>query len=275
MSEENTKKEPLTVARPNRLELTKTVESGKVKQNFQHGRSKTVTVEVRKTRTFTSNDGGRMVELKKPAATLHEQAEKSLFGKDGKENASEDDINLTEEERQSRLRALEHSKTRPDADIPQPATRAQHNANAMIYDKKPLKEIVFDEETQSKSRTDAKLNIAKPTQAKLPVKPATADAEEEVRSERTEAKPASKMKLRRPDEVRRNSGKITVSQALSMSEERVRSMASLRRQREKAKRMETGAGGAQEKIIREVIIPEAITVQELGHHGYGQPENRC
>ena len=61
---DSTKKEPLTIARPSRLELTKTVESGKVKQNFQHGRCKTVTVEVRKTRTFTSNDGGKMVEMK-------------------------------------------------------------------------------------------------------------------------------------------------------------------------------------------------------------------
>ena len=40
------KKETLKVANPGRLSLTKTVESGKVKQNFTHGRSKTVTVEV-------------------------------------------------------------------------------------------------------------------------------------------------------------------------------------------------------------------------------------
>src|ERR1700722_20038298 len=91
MTEDTTKKEPLTMTRPSRLELTKTVESGKVKQNFQHGRSKTVTVEVRKTRTFTSNDGGRMVELKKSAGTPQEQAERSLFGK-----SPEEDAHLTE-----------------------------------------------------------------------------------------------------------------------------------------------------------------------------------
>ena len=80
MNNDTTKKEPLMMTRPSRLELTKTVESGKVKQNFQHGRSKTVTVEVRKTRTFTSNDGGKMVELKKSALGAQDQAEKSLFG---------------------------------------------------------------------------------------------------------------------------------------------------------------------------------------------------
>src|ERR1700728_2125048 len=110
---DSTKKEPLTMARPSRLELTKTVESGKVKQNFQHGRSKTVTVEVRKTRTFTSNDGGRMVELKKAGLAVAEQAEKSLFGKGAA--TDEEALHLTDEERQSRLRALEHAKTRPSS----------------------------------------------------------------------------------------------------------------------------------------------------------------
>ena len=51
-SNDNAKKDTLKVANPGRLQLTKTVESGKVKQNFTHGRSKSVTVEVRKTRTF-------------------------------------------------------------------------------------------------------------------------------------------------------------------------------------------------------------------------------
>lgn len=254
---DSTKKEPLTV-RPSRLELTKTVESGKVKQNFQHGRSKTVTVEVRKTRTFTSNDGGKMVELKKTAADAQDQADKSLFGKQA---PAEDDAHLTEGERQARMRALEHSKSRPAEETRNRTAPSPSPSSAMIYDKKPLKEIVFEEEGAPKSRTDAKLNIIKPIS-----KPAAkaGEAEDETRTERSDVKP-SKMKLRRGDEVRRNSGKITVSKALSMSEERVRSLASVRRQREKAKRAEMGGTGIQEKIIRDVVIPEAITVQELAN----------
>ena len=38
-------KKPLGLAKPGRLELNKTVETGQVKQNFSHGRSKMVTVE--------------------------------------------------------------------------------------------------------------------------------------------------------------------------------------------------------------------------------------
>ncbi|WP_299381406.1 translation initiation factor IF-2 associated domain-containing protein, partial [uncultured Kiloniella sp.] len=35
-------KKPLTLSRPNTLELKKTVETGQVKQSFSHGRSKSV-----------------------------------------------------------------------------------------------------------------------------------------------------------------------------------------------------------------------------------------
>ena len=54
----NPKKDALKLSSPTTLSLTKTLEAGKVKQNFQRGRSKTVTVEVKKTRTFARGTGG-------------------------------------------------------------------------------------------------------------------------------------------------------------------------------------------------------------------------
>jgi len=73
------------------------------------------------------------------------------------------------------------------------------------------------------------------------------------------------MKLKR-GEGRRSSGKLTVAQALGMQEERMRSLASIKRQRAKAKKDEDGdLSGDQEKIVREVIVPEVITVQELAN----------
>ena len=71
------KRETLTVNRPNKLSLTKTVESGKVKQNFTHGRSKTVTVEVRKTRSFARGAAG-MVEVQGKAPNRPQPAELNL-----------------------------------------------------------------------------------------------------------------------------------------------------------------------------------------------------
>src|SRR6516225_66507 len=50
---EQEQKRPLTLSRAGgRLELRKSVEMGQVRQSFSHGRSKTVTVEVRKKRTI-------------------------------------------------------------------------------------------------------------------------------------------------------------------------------------------------------------------------------
>ncbi|NBO19690.1 MAG: translation initiation factor IF-2, partial [Proteobacteria bacterium] len=95
------KKETLKVANPGRLQLTKTVESGKVKQNFTHGRSKSVTVEVRKTRTFTQGGSG-MVEVKTmPGGAPMPTAADMMMQPD------EDTMrHLTPEERASRLKAL-------------------------------------------------------------------------------------------------------------------------------------------------------------------------
>ena len=93
MTDDTAKKDTLKVANPGRLQLTKTVESGKVKQNFTHGRSKSVTVEVRKTRTFAQGAGG-MVEVKSGGATA------------GSIHDDEALRHLTPEERNSRLKAL-------------------------------------------------------------------------------------------------------------------------------------------------------------------------
>ena len=82
---ETDKKKPLTLSRPGRLELKKTVEGGQVKQSFSHGRSKTVTVEVKKKRTFRQDAGGEMTEVKaqpeplaEPEAPAQQQVEEPV-----------------------------------------------------------------------------------------------------------------------------------------------------------------------------------------------------
>jgi translation initiation factor IF-2 len=71
---------------------------------------------------------------------------------------------------------------------------------------------------------------------------------------------------RRGGESRRAGSKITVTQALSADESggRVRSMASMRRRIEREKR-QAMQKQEQVKITRDVVIPEAITVQELAN----------
>ncbi len=59
---------------------------------------------------------------------------------------------------------------------------------------------------------------------------------------------------------RRRSGKLTIANALD-DEERQRSLASVKRAREREKLARQQRGG--ERVLRDVIIPETITVQEL------------
>src|SRR6478735_7660879 len=87
------KKDALKLSSPTTLSLTKTLEAGKVKQNFQRGRSKTVTVEVKKTRTFAKGAAGApMVEVDRGVSEATKQR------------------NLNQAEREARLRALQQAE---------------------------------------------------------------------------------------------------------------------------------------------------------------------
>ena len=67
----------------------------------------------------------------------------------------------------------------------------------------------------------------------------------------------------RTSEERRVRGRLTITNALD-EEQRQRSLASLKRHRERQKKQTIGPQ-AQQKIQREVVIPEAITIQELAN----------
>ena len=83
-TEESPPKKKLSLTRPGKLELKKTVEGGQVRQNFSHGRSKVVTVEVKKKRTFEAGTGGRMAEVKEAPEPIVEEAPEEgpgIFGR--------------------------------------------------------------------------------------------------------------------------------------------------------------------------------------------------
>ena len=101
-TKQDDEKKSLTLTRPGRLELKKTVESGVVKQSFSHGRSKTVAVEVKKKRTFRRGESGRMAEVKEKAA---ESAEGAFTEK---KKGSTGPV-LSQAEREARMRALKQA----------------------------------------------------------------------------------------------------------------------------------------------------------------------
>jgi translation initiation factor IF-2 len=88
------------------------------------------------------------------------------------------------------------------------------------------------------------------------------DSEEETRTKKKGAKPA-KSPVKGAEE-RRERIKLTINNAFDEAQ-RERSLASLRRRREREKLRQAGVVQQRDKVMREVIIPEVITIQELAN----------
>jgi translation initiation factor IF-2 len=252
---DNKAKGTLTIG-PSKLSLTKTVDGGQVKQNFQRGRSKTVTVEVKKTRTF-NRDG----------APSDASATPNMAG-------------LSQREMEARMRALQMAQEQAEKQ-----KRVETPVQASVVIKERSTEDVVVAPTPKVEEPVVAKKPAAPEAPKVPptpeeiaaaaarkkseTKPVRMTDGEEDSAAKKDAKGdrSQKMKLGSGREgAERRMGKLTVTQALNADDEvRMRSLASLKRQREKARRHEEMMNAAKEKIIREVIIPESITVQELAN----------
>ena len=109
-NDDKKKKKPLSLSKPGKLELKKTVEGGQVRQSFSHGRTKTVTVEVKKKRTFQQGAAGEMTEVKEgPQEEVFEKAPapvqpEPVAAKTGPQRT------LTAAEQATRARALDEAR---------------------------------------------------------------------------------------------------------------------------------------------------------------------
>ena len=74
-----------------------------------------------------------------------------------------------------------------------------------------------------------------------------------------EDKPAAS----RAKEPKRRQGKLTIQNLVEDDEDRQRSLASMKRARERERMRRERQSGGREKVSREVVVPEAITVQDL------------
>ncbi len=270
-SSEKEKKKPLKLNRPGKLELKKTVEHGQVRQSFSHGRSKAVAVEIKRSRTFAPGDGGGRTEVTeaRQAAEKALAESKTQFAVEAEKKAA---IALTEGERATRAQALELAKQEVEVLLP---TDTQTEAEAALAREAELRREVEEAAAQQLADEEARRKADKESEERAKVigqatqEPAGARKVEDNTGGRVKRKTEATPKLapvRRPGEARRRRGKLTISQALEGGEGRQRSLASVRRQREKLR----GAPAKQahqppQRVIREVVVPETITVQELAN----------
>jgi translation initiation factor IF-2 len=270
MSESKEQDGKLSLSKPGRLELNKTVETGKVRQSFSHGRSKSVTVEVKRKRTFERGAGGNMQEVKKgyPAPDAKLSVETKA-----------DSGNLTDREREARIRAL-HGAAEDVERQRIDEQEARRKAEIEAKEREEAEERRTAEEARKKSEEEARKEaeavvevVAPPAEKAIPrgsapAKAAPMEDEGAKRGEKADAKRTQNQRARQ--QPRRRTSKLTIAQALETEDgatERGRSIAALKRAREREKlRARQAAGGIETtKIVREVVIPETITVSDLAN----------
>ena len=300
---EQEQKRPLTLGRGGgRLELRKPVETAQVRQSFSHGRSKTVTVEVRKKRTIGAGAEPGRVEAA-PSVAREQQAPRPAAPEPARRGVVLPRA-LTEEERAGRARAVqdarkaeaEETRRRAVAEArlrqeeeeraaeearrraEEEARRKAEEAEARLRAEEEARKRA-EEEAQRRKEEESRREVAeragKAAAAKVAALAAAGkvavpaeEEEESAATPRRGARPEAKRPATpvRRDETRRRPGKLTVTRALTDGEnERTRSLASVRRARER-ERLRMHHGEAEPiKVVRDVVIPETITVQELAN----------
>ena len=251
------------------------------------GARKTVQVEVRRKRapSATPRPTAPEAAVAQPVETATPAAP-----------APQSDDRLTAQERAARVRALQEGMKRPtpgddvpvgtDETVPSDTVASVETAEAAQDPAPPaapldpiaarraaelaeLKAIEADEERRraEESKKHADAQIARRTVAEDPAKrftnaAPTMDVQARRRRENEETA-ARRPSPRRDGAGRRQSGKMTITQALSGDESsRQRSLASVKRQRERARMREQQP---QVKQVRDVTIPDSITVSEFAN----------
>jgi translation initiation factor IF-2 len=291
---EKTGEKKLSVAPTKTLSLKgRGVEQGVVRQSFSHGRTKAVVVEKVKSRVPTRAKADAPAAPatpapKRPGTPAGKAAAPAPAAQPAAAPAAPKPAgglvlrSLTDEEQKARVHALNDARLREAEErkiaeeeaavrkTREAAERAERDAaEARKADEEKRRK--HDLETKQKAEQQAKkvfgedatTTTARPVGARPALEP---DEEEAPRPRRGggpgAARPAPAPKPARTG-AQKNRGRLTLVTALSADEERERSVAAFRRRTQRLKGH--AADEPKEKLVREVTIPETITIQELAN----------
>src|SRR5262245_53482870 len=289
---EKTGEKKLSVAPSKTLSLKgRGVEQGVVRQSFSHGRTKAVVVEKVKSRTPTR----AKPDLAAPAAAApakHPASAKAAAAASAPAAATPAPAapapkpsgvvlrTLTDEERTARARALGDARLREAEErriAEEEAQLRKTRESAERSERDAADARKADEEKRRKHELEAKVKAeqeakkrfgedaaatARPGAVARPALEPDEDEAPRARRGAGAARPAPAPKPARGG-AQKNRGRLTLVTALSADEERERSVAAFRR---RVQRLKGHANDEpKEKLVREVIIPETITIQELAN----------
>ncbi len=285
---EKTGEKKLSVAASKTLSLKgRGIEQGVVRQSFSHGRSKAVVVEKVKSRAtgrVKTDVAAVVAPLKRAPAAAPAVQRPSPQPQAAPAPAAISPKpsgvvlrTLTEEERTARARALGDARLREAEErkiAEEEAILRQSRESTERVERDAAEARKAEEEKRRKHELETKLKAEQEAKKRFgedaagrPVlgRPALEPDEEEAPRTRRGpggARPAPAPKPSRPG-VQKNRGRLTLVTALSADEERERSVAAFRRRVQRLKGH--AADEPKEKLIREVTIPETITIQELAN----------
>ncbi|MDF3073203.1 MAG: hypothetical protein K0S54_870 [Alphaproteobacteria bacterium] len=289
---------PLTLSSAGKLELKPKSDAGLVRQKFSHGRTKAVTVEVKKKRVAGAGSAAETPAAEaapKPVRTLSGTALRPRAAAAAPPPAKTEPAPraaagnrqgivlraLTDEEQQSRQKALAGSKRDAEAArqraLVDQARRAEEEKR-MAAQREEVARRAAEEETRKKAEAEAKKKAEEQVQKRLQSAPPAGTAAarrvaELIEPEEPIKRPGiNKVEVKRPTLGRREEpkrrGKLDVQRAISGDDDfKVRSLAAQKRamQRQRKQSMGDSEDETQQKFVREVTIPETITVQELAN----------
>ncbi|MFZ0066444.1 MAG: translation initiation factor IF-2 [Pseudolabrys sp.] len=270
------------------LTLKPRTETGVVRQSFSHGRSKQVVVEKVKRRTVGGPGEAKVeaappVEVKKAPSAGRKAptpaASAGLSQAEAKPKASGVVLRtLTDEERTARAHALADSRVREAEERKIAEEEARRRASRESVDRSEREAAdtrkreeedrrKHDEETKRKAGEVAKKRFGGEEVTRTgPGARLTLEAEEDEapRARRPGAARAPAAPRPAPRSgAEKQRGRLTLVTALRADEVRERSVASFRRRTQRLKGV--ASGEPKEKLIREVTIPEAISIQDLAN----------
>src|SRR5450755_494141 len=264
-----------------KLTLRPRTGTGVVRQSFSHGRSKQVVVEKVKRRSI-----GGAAEVKAEPAPVETARKPAVKAKAAPTAAPAEAPKasgvvlrtLTEEERVARAHALADSRVREAEERKIAEEEARRRQSREVVDKTEREAAdarkreederrKHDEETKRKAGEVAKKRLGDDEVRKSGPGRMTLEVEDDDGPPKSRRPGAARPATARPAAPRgapaKERGRLTLVTALRADEVRERSVASFRRRTQRLK----GQASAEpkEKLVREVTIPEAITISDLAN----------
>ncbi|MGV3554826.1 MAG: translation initiation factor IF-2 [Croceibacterium sp.] len=258
------------------LGLKRSLDAGEVKQTFSHGRTNKVVVEVKQRRVLRKPGDPAPAPAPEPVAAPPPPPPPPPPPAPRKsapagETPQERVARLQREAEEDRLRTAEEASRREEAERARASEdekrRVQENRKAEAEAPAAAAESEPAPEAASEPASDTDEGSGDATSAPAPRR-FTPVARPEIK--RPEPKKRDDKKPGRADprndrDDKRRGGKLSVKTAFNEDEgARARSLAALKRAREKERRAHfAGKSQPREKQVRDVVVPEAITVGEL------------